>query len=140
MPIRRCSDQPSKTLVEFYSELTKNPNTVLDISIGNSMLEFIDLINQIFNETEIWGLTSLNHLKLLAKDSWKSDWLISVTSIGNYEYYFEYLIPEEQRPWEYATVKGTAKSLDEAKKYLLISMSNCKGWTTSEELLRLTAK
>ncbi len=134
MSITRNSNQKSQTLEEFYLELTKEDNKITTVNIGNAMLLFIDMINQTFKETQIWGLTSHYRLVIQAKDDWKSDWYIIVNCIGNNEYYFEYLMPADKRPWEHATVRGVARSITEAKKYLLISMNECGGWSGNSEL------
>ncbi|NRB61676.1 MAG: hypothetical protein HRU40_01370, partial [Saprospiraceae bacterium] len=51
--------------------------------------------------------------------------------------YIEYLIPENKQPWEHAMVRGEAKSLEEAKKFLLIAMKKSEGWKGNLELERL---
>jgi hypothetical protein len=54
--------------------------------------------------------------------------------MGQKEIYFEYLMPAEKAPWPGATVRGTAGSLAEAKKYLLIAMKESGGWPNNREL------
>ena len=46
-------------------------------------------------------------------------------------------MPSEERPWNYATVRGQAGNIKEAKKYLLTAMHKCKGWSENKELERL---
>jgi len=133
MPIFTNSKQKKdRTLEEFYIDL-KNSSDKVTSEIGSNMLQFIEMINSIFKQTEIWGLTSHYHLVLQAEDKWDSEWYIKVGSLGN-EYYFEYLLPDDKKPWDYAAVKGVAQSLEEAKKYLLISMKNCSGWLNNNEI------
>ena len=139
MPIKRSSAQAGQTLEEFYSDLTKEGNKITTIDTGKSMLLFIDMINKIFRETMIWGLTSHYRLVIQAKEQWNSDWYVIVYCIGTHEYYFEYLMPLEKRPWPYATVNGTAQSLNEAKNYLLIAMVESEGWMNNSELKNLVA-
>ena len=58
MPIVRSSDQKSKTLEEFYEELTSDEATSVENEIGKSMLSFISMVNQTLTETQLYGLTS----------------------------------------------------------------------------------
>jgi hypothetical protein len=129
MPIRRNSEQGNISLEEFYQRFDKK--------IAKRMLPFLGLINQIFQETQLWGLTSLNRLVIQNSDNSNSDWFVIVYNGGMDEYYFEYLLPERKRPWKQATVQGEAKSLEEAKKYLLIAMRESEGWEGNLEFERL---
>ena len=136
MPILRNSEQSKhQDLYSFYTELSDS-NEIVSTYIGNSMLAFIDMINQTFVKTQIWGLTSLYRLVLQTKDQWNSEWFVIVSCSGTNEYSFEYLMTSDKRPWEDATVKGVTQNLTEAKKYLLISMKESGGWNDNEELQR----
>ncbi|WP_452227604.1 MULTISPECIES: hypothetical protein [unclassified Lacinutrix] len=127
MPIRRNTDQKSKTLTEFYSEL-KNDSNVISKGVGTLMLNWIGRINSEFKETEIWGLTSHYHLILQNENDYTSNNYVVLTT-GMDEYHIEYLIPKELEPW-----KGATKSLDEAMEMLITAMINSKGWSKSTEL------
>lgn len=136
MPIKRNSHQNNITLEEFYLDLSAtSANAYIDV--GKEMLLFIEMINQTFKETLLWGLTSHARLVIQNVDYWNADWLITVSNIGTKEYYFEYLVPENQQPWPNATVRGEARTLADAKKYLLIAMRECGGWIENVELKRL---
>ena len=134
MPIQRSPDQKRVTLEEFYTGMSK-PGAFADI--GKGMLKLLKLINETFTETLLWGTTFQNRLVIQAAESGKSEWLVIIGSRGVGTYFFEYLLPEEDRPWPNATVHGMAKDLGEAKLYLLIAMNKSKGWTGNEELERL---
>ena len=136
MPIKRNSDQKSMTLEEFYVDLSTT-STNSYVNIGKEMLLFVELINQTFTETLLWGLTSHERLVIQNADNWKVDWFVIVSNIGTKEYYFEYLLPENKQPWTNATVRGEASTLADAKKYLLIAMRESGGWTENTELKRL---
>lgn len=138
MPIIRCKDQKRQTLEEFYSEWASDKNQ-LSADLGKSMLAIIDLINNTFIETEIYGLTSHAHLLLLSQDSSDSDRLVSIIANGLQEFHVEYLIPKEKQPWSNATVKGATKSLDEFRNYIIIAMTESRGWKDNDELKRLYA-
>ena len=132
MPIKRNTEQKSKTLIEFYTE-NKNESNTFSKGAGTLMLNWIDRINTEFKETEIWGLTSHNHLILQTENDYTSESYVILTT-GMDEYHIEYLIPKESEPWKNAYVKGATKSLDEAMLMLKIAMRNCKGWNKSKEL------
>ncbi len=135
MPIIRNTKQSEdKDLNRFYTELTSDNNDVITKTIGNNMLAFIEMINQTFVDTQIWGLTSLYRLVLQTKDQWDTEWFVIISCIGSNEYYFEYLMTDDKRPWENATVKGVTQNLTEAKKYLLIAMRESCGWADNVEL------
>ncbi len=134
MPLIRCSDQKNKTLEEFYKELTSNNVTIVENNIGNAMLSFISMVNETFKETTLYGLTSHFSLVILAEDSWKSDWFVTVYSIGDNKFQFEYKMPKNESPWNYAVVKGQANTIDEAIDFLIISMTESGGWTDNKEL------
>ena len=132
MPIRRNTDQKSKTLTEFYTEV-RNESNIVSKGVGTLMLNWIERINSEFKETEIWGLTSHYHLILQTENDYKSKNYVTLTT-GMDEYHIEYLIPKESEPWEKAYVKGATKSLETAIKMLKTAMLNSKGWDESSEL------
>lgn len=135
MPLKRISEQKSSTIEEFYINLTEHDNPI-DVKTGNVMLSFIEMVNQLFPNTPIFCLTSLSKLILLSENDWKTDWFVGI--IGNQDcFYFDYLLPNENRPWKEARVHGEASSLEEAKKYLLIAMRESGGWSENEELKKL---
>ena len=136
MPIKNSSDQKGKTLEEFYMELSEHKSNNW-VHVGKKMLELIKMINNIFEETQLWGLTSHARLVIQSEDNWESNWYIIIASNGTDNYFFEYLIPEDKQPWEGAMVRGEAKSIKEAKKFLLIAMKECQGWKGNLELERL---
>lgn len=46
-------------------------------------------------------------------------------------------MPSNIQPWPNAIVKGGTTSLIELKKYIIIAMTESKGWTESAELKKL---
>ena len=104
------------------------------------MLKIIELINQTFQETQLWGLTSHAHLVIQAQDNWESGWYVTIRNNGTEQYQIEYKMPENEQPWEYATVNGQANSLLEIRKYLLIAMERSQGWKNNAELKELLAE
>lgn len=137
MPIIRNSSQNNKTLEEFYQELTSENSTVVDKQIGIAMLTFIATINQTFTETTLYGLTSHYRLVIQKTDNWKDEWYVTVYSIGDGKFQFEYKMPEQLSPWKYATVRGQANTINEAMEYLIIAMKESEGWDDNKELGKL---
>lgn len=140
MPLIRSSDQKSKTLEEFYKELTSNNATAIQNEIGKAMLEFISMANQTFTNTTLYGLTSHDALVIQAADNWDEGWFVAVYSIGDRKFQFEYKMPEEESPWNYAVIKGQANTIDEARDFLIIAMTESEGWTGNKELRKLYNK
>jgi hypothetical protein len=144
MPIKWCSEQPSKTLEEFYQEVSAN--TAYDtIGVGKAMLRLIDVINQLFKETLIWGLTSHERMILQNVDNSASEWYVVIIGselgvAGLPEYRFEYLVPSDKRLWKNALMTGEARSLAEAENYLLIAMRESGGLQDNVELHQLLAE
>ena len=137
--IGNTKQNKERSIREFYLSLANEKNPTWKI-ISQQMIVFIDLIDELFIETTIWGLTSHAHLNLQTKDEWDSPTFVSIYSNGSKEYNFEYTIPTEKAPWQYATVKGVARDLIEAKRYLLISMRESEGWMDNTELNSHLAK
>lgn len=136
MPIKRSSEQKGQTLKEFYIELSEiSTNHYADV--GRKMLEFVNMVNETFKKTKLWGLTSHARLVIQSEDNWKSKWYVIIANLGTNDYYFEYLMSEDKQPWDNAMVRGEAKSLKEAKKFLLIAMKESEGWIGNLELDRL---
>lgn len=136
MPIKRNSNQQYKTLTEFYINLSET-STNNYVDVGKQMLNLIKLIDDTFKDTLIWGLTSHARLVLQNSDNWQTPWYVIISNIGTKEYYFEYLLPFDKRPWQNAYVRGEANNIEEAKNYLLIAMERCGGWIGNLELKKL---
>lgn len=135
MPLIKCSDQKQQTLEEFYTWLVPDKITTF-ADLGTPMLKVLKLLNETFKDTVIYGLTSHSSLILLSKDTYRSPWYVAINGLDT-EYYIEYLIPENKQPWPNAYVKGSTTSLDELKKYIIIAMTESKGWEDSNELKKM---
>jgi hypothetical protein len=136
MPLKRISHQKNK-LEEDFHELMEEEDHFLELmegenispaNSGHFMLQFIKRFNELFPTETIWCLTSHRSLVLLSEDNWRSNRNVIISCLHSREIYIEYLMPEKLRPWERATVKGTAGSLDAAIEYTLIAMRNSEGW------------
>ena len=135
--IGNTKQNKEKTLENYYLDLTNDKSNPVWSKIGLDMFAFVKMVNETFKETTIWGLTSHSRLVLQTKDKWDAEWFVIVNCIGSNEYYFEYLMTDDKKPWNHATVKGVTTSLDDAKKYLLISMKESGGWQDNNELKKL---
>lgn len=134
MPIIRSSEQKSKTLEEFYEELTSDRATSVENGIGESMLSFISMVNQTFTEIQLYGLTSHYSLVIRPTDNWEDNWCVTISGGWNTTFQIEYKMTEEQSPWQYAIVKGQANTIQEAMDYLIIAMTESEGWPDSKQL------
>ncbi|MBT1711030.1 hypothetical protein KK062_22495 [Fulvivirgaceae bacterium PWU5] len=137
MPIQRSSDQKRQTLREFYIELKNYDSNPVWATRGQAMLDFLDLIDQNFKQTKIWGLTSHDTLLLLAEDNWESGWFVAISNIGTTGYHFEYRMPEHKSPWPNAIVKGVAPTIQDSMGYLAIAMKESEGWPDNKEVNKL---
>ncbi|MGB8192724.1 MAG: hypothetical protein WCF67_12430 [Chitinophagaceae bacterium] len=140
MPLIRSSDQKSQSLEAFYQELTNESSSVVEKAIGTAMLSFIEMVNQTFKQTTLYGLTSHYRLIIQKSESWKGDWYVAVHSIGDGNFQFEYKMPESSSPWKYAAVTGQANTIEDAKEYLVIAMVESEGWEDNKELRKLYNK
>ena len=136
MPIKRCSEQKNITLEAFYNEFLEESNGAYPM-ISKRMLLFLETVNELFKETILWAHTSHARLVLHTKNELASSDLVIISSAGLEEYYFEYLLPPHKSPWSHAMVRGEAKNIEEAKRYLLIAMRESEGWVGNKELEEL---
>lgn len=140
MPIIRNSSQSQISLEEFYKDLTSENFSKFDNEIGQGMLEFISMVNETFVDTTLYGLTSHYSLVIFENDSLEDEWFIRVYSIGGEKFQFEYTMSKSKEPWKNGFVKGQANSIDEAKDFLIIAMTECDGWSDTKELKKLYDK
>ena len=140
MPIIRIIDQKKETLEEFYKELTNEKASIIQNGIGRTMLSFLSMVNNTFLNTTIYGCTSHDALCIQAEDHWESGWYIVIQDYGDQKFQFEYKMPETKSPWRYAIVKGQANTIEEARDFLIIAMTESGGWANNKELRTLYHK
>jgi len=136
MPIR-SKYQSEETLKEFYNRKDWEGGFKI---ISKKMLEFIDLVNEHFNDTQLIASTSHQRLCIQDKDDEKLNWIIIISNSVLNEYYFEYKVPKNKSPWKNAWMKGTASNLEESIIYLIKSMSESEVWNGNKELIKLKKK
>src|SRR5690606_29365415 len=115
MPTIRCSEQKNQSLEDFYKSLIPDKvNTISDV--GSPMIKVIGVINEMFQSTVIYGLTSHSTLLLLNEDNSLSPWFVVLNGLAtssswqSNEYYIEYLMTEDKQPWPNAIIKGATVS------------------------------
>ncbi|ROH99612.1 hypothetical protein [Chryseobacterium daecheongense] len=138
MPIVRCSAQKNKTIEEFYREFIPKPGDRFGDG-GTPMLKVLEILNRIFKETDIYGLTSHTTLLLLSKDDNELEWFVAINGFEN-RFCIEYIIPKKDSPWENATIKGQTTSLDLFEEMIIISMYKSEGWIDNIELKKMYDK
>jgi hypothetical protein len=138
VPLKRNTKQSAHGTLEVHYKLLPEGKTNSAFQrISKNMLAFIEMVNQAFTETTIWAITADEAIILQNEDNHHAEAYIMIHNTGDNFYYFEYLMQAEKSPWPNATVKGAAKDLEEAKKYLLIAMNECGGWQNNNELEKL---
>jgi len=121
MHITRCQDQKSKTLDEFYTEVSENG--------GEAMLDLLTRLRALPDKRRVYGLTSLARLCLLAEDTYTSPWFVIVSALDKRNYFVEYLMPERVAPWPHAYVRGEARTEDDAVQMIVTAMERSEGWS-----------
>lgn len=128
MRLTRCHDQKSKTLDEFYGELSVSDEPVTR-QIGRTMLSLLARLRALPDDRHVWGLTSHYRLSLLAADSFETPSFVTVVALDERNYCVEYLMPEGVAPWPRAYVRGEARSEDEAVQMIQTGMEKSEGWS-----------
>jgi len=141
MPIKKSSDQGPESLEQFYTSLAQK-DFVFFIAVGKEMLAFLEMVNGLFLETQLWGQISqvnqvVDSLIIQNEDGNDAEPLLIVESLGMGDYHFQYKMMPDKSPWNFAKVRGSAKNIEEAKRYLLIAMRESGGWASNIELERL---
>lgn len=134
MPIIHYSNQGNSTLEEIYQELTTEKHSAHFTMVGKSMLPLLELINQTFTDTTLYGLTSHYNLIILKTDSWKCANLVSIECNGDDTFEIRYPMPERLSHWLDADISGQANTVEQALDYLIIAMTESQGWEDSQEL------
>ena len=154
MPLFRNSIQENITLQRFYQRIIDESSFPF-YHIGKKMLEIVSLINNLFTETQIWGLTSHANLILQSEnkdipllgdeiiiscwyDKTLGDVLIRYIESGdlrnnNLTSYFIYRIGFLRNSHNNSDMQ-TAQNTHEAKELLLKMMGKSSGWKATEEL------
>jgi len=127
MNLTRCKDQRSKTLDDFYREISEHDNAT-DREGGRTMLDLIARLRASPDKREVYGLTSHYRLCFLAEDTSRSPWFVIVAALDKRNYFVEYLMPKDVAPWSNAYVRGEAKSEDDVIQMILTAMDKSGGW------------
>ena len=143
MPITRCTEQSGDSLEEFYQLISEN-KAYDRTGVGDAMLQLLEAMNNLFKQTQLWGVTSHARLILVNANDTSSNWYVTVSSVGSgagYAFYrIDYLLPLAKRPWQYAQVTGEVDTLAQAINHVLIAMRESEGWVGNEELTRLLSE
>lgn len=137
MPIKRSTYQSEETIKEFYNRKDWEGGFKI---ISKKMLEFVDLVNEHFKETQLIASTSHQRLCIQDKEEKRSNWIIIISNTALDEYHFEYKVPKNKSPWKNAWMKGTADNLEESIIYFIQSMIESEVWNENKELIKLKIK
>jgi hypothetical protein len=127
MPLKRASCQHSASLETFYKEFAAS-DEAFSKSMGEQMLSLLPMLSQACAPFDVWGLTSMHHLWLLAADDWRSSWLVCVTALPAEGYRIQYRMPQADAPWPNAFIQGIAPDEATACRRILIAMKRSGGW------------
>jgi hypothetical protein len=128
MPIHRSPVQGHQTLAAYYQEIAQRPSPV-DQLVGRQMLQLLEVLDDLFPQLPLWGLTSMARLGLSPDPEFTKAWFVLLSSaLLPDAYQLEYLLPASKRPWEQAVVQGQSCSVAETKRYILIAMRESEGW------------
>jgi hypothetical protein len=98
MPIQRSPVQGRQTLVEYYQQIATSQGPV-DQLVGQQMLQLLEVLDDLFPQMALWGLTSMARLGLSPDPEFTEAWLVLLSSaIIPDAYQLEYLLPASKRP------------------------------------------
>ena len=92
------------------------------------MLDWIARLRALPDDRRIFGLTSHYRLCLLSQDDYTSPWFVIISALDERNYYVEYLMPENEAPWQAAYVRGEARSAEDAVWMVVTAMDKSGGW------------
>ncbi|MEL6989020.1 MAG: hypothetical protein AAGK97_14505 [Bacteroidota bacterium] len=129
MPLKICSDHHTKSLLQIFEDMEAYDKTKpLWKAKSQAMIDLILLIDKTFPDKDIWAYTSHYRLILVPEDRTFCKCTIIIESHGLPDYAINYSLPEDQSPWPYARMHGSAENIKEAIKYIEIAMLNSGGW------------
>jgi hypothetical protein len=130
MALKRASTQSSRGLYEFYRQLvdydlgTEGSNT----KVSRQMLELLPMLEDLFLSLNVWGLTSMERLCLLADDDWRSPWFVIIQAKPMGGFQIQYRMSQAEAPWPNAIVEGFAEDKERACELIRIAMQRSGGW------------
>jgi hypothetical protein len=100
------------------------------------MLSLFPMLAEAFGPLDVWGLTSLYHLWLLARDDFRSPWLVCITAIPDQGYKIQYKTPGSRL--QDTVVEGIAPDGATACRLILSAMKRSGGWPEQEIFLQIS--
>jgi hypothetical protein len=134
MRLTPCRDQGSRTLEEFYEELSRGEQRWRREG-GKAMLDLIARMRLRADDRVVFGLTSHARLVLLAEDTSLSPRYVIVSALGSREFHVEFRMPESSAPWPGAYVRGECRSEDDAIRMIETAMDRSGGWPPHPRVL-----
>lgn len=126
MSLRRASCQTG-SLEDFYREALRSERRVT-ASVGKAMLSLLPRLHVHCERREVYGLTSLYGLWLLAEDDYTSPWRVHVVAYGHSNFQVQYRMPRDEAPWSEALVTGDADGVDKAMQLVDGAMTRSRAW------------
>lgn len=123
MPLQRITHQNAVSILDAYS-IDKPTETQSQKDVNIAMTEIINRLNEHLQDKVVLCYTSLNDIILVNEDTWNTPKYVTFFGQSTKDYTIQYLMPKDISPWEYAYVRGKAKSPEQALEYILIAMNN----------------
>lgn len=123
--MRRATCQGGE-LTDFYQKLVTSgdENSAL---IGLAMQELLKALEPVATNYEVWGLTSLFSLVLLAEDDWRAPWHVRVIGRSNC-YEIRAPMESDRETWPEGAILGLATSVADAAMMVEQAMLRSGGW------------
>ena len=126
MNISRCCDQKDVSLLEFYQGLLDGGDQ--SKGIGEFMIALLNKLIELEDPRSFYGLTSHSRLVLLAENSYRSPWFVTVSTDGIGTYRIETLMPESKELGDAGSEINESHNLDDTVKKILTAIEKSKGW------------
>ncbi len=126
MTLRRCKDQNSQTIEEFYEF---SATFKVGREGAKAMLRLLARLRQNPDNWIVFGLTSHERLGLKAEDDYWSRSHVIIDALNDRNYKIDQAMPGGDQKRPEAWVHRTARSEDEAVEMILLAMKESGGWT-----------
>jgi len=140
MPVHTSQSQGGEAVdrQDFYRQIVESSDSSVSTSGAEAMIRLIERLDVEFPTTDIWLLTSHQHLVLMDVSTYDAgDWLVTVQGVLGDEHFLSYRMPDAVSPFPRGTeVHTTAIGIDQAITFIRIAMRGSGGWINSTELNR----
>ena len=121
---------------DFYRRIIESSSSPDSAKSAQGMIRLIDHLDAEFPVTDIWLLTSHNHLVLMDAPTYDGgEWLVTIQGILGAEHLLSYAMPARESAFSQpAEVHTSAMEIEQAIEFIKIAMRSSGGWPGSPEL------